>query len=312
MRFLNLFFVLAALLAGVLAWDKLDHEIFDLVSALEGAEGKGTTFYSWLDVPSTATTSEIAKAYRKKSVQLHPDKNQGLKNAHDRFSRLGVVSKILRDPETRKRYDFFYKNGVPKWRGTGYYYSRFRPGLGFVFMFLVLITSGMQYLVQRLNYRRDLERVEWIIQQAKSAAWGSKMIPGEGQRKVKVNLGGEDGNASGSKWIDLVVEGDEVFMVDSDGGLLPVDSSSAVAPSLASTWFLSVIASLYTKAVKRGDTGTEDQIASEADGEDGEISGTDSTPGSGTSTPKDGRSGKARAAVATMGGGRRRKAVRKR
>lgn len=26
-------------------------------------------------------------------------------------------------------YDFFYKNGVPKWRGTGYYYSRFRPGL---------------------------------------------------------------------------------------------------------------------------------------------------------------------------------------
>ena len=27
------------------------------------------------------------------------------------------------------RYDFFYKNGVPRWRGTGYYYSRFRPGL---------------------------------------------------------------------------------------------------------------------------------------------------------------------------------------
>ena len=27
-------------------------------------------------------------------------------------------------------YDFFYKNGVPRWRGTGYYYARFRPGLG--------------------------------------------------------------------------------------------------------------------------------------------------------------------------------------
>ena len=27
-------------------------------------------------------------------------------------------------------YDFFYKNGVPVWRGTVYYYSRFRPGLG--------------------------------------------------------------------------------------------------------------------------------------------------------------------------------------
>jgi len=295
----------------------LDHEIFDLVSALEGAEGKGTTFYSWLDVSSTATTSEIAKAYRKKSVQLHPDKNQGVKNAHDRFSRLGVVSKILRDPETRKRYDFFYKNGVPKWRGTGYYYSRFRPGLGTVFVFLVFITSGMQYLVQRLNYRRDLERVEWIVQQAKSAAWGAKMIPGEGQRKVKVNLGGpsrtdEDGNVFPSRSVDLVVEGNDVFMVDSDGSLVPVDSSTAVAPSLTRTWFLALIDSLYTKVVKGGSSGTADQDAEDAEGEDGELSGTDSAPGSGTSTPKEGRAGKSARVPATMGGGRRRKTVRKR
>jgi DnaJ homolog subfamily C member 1 len=47
-----------------------DHEIFDLVTELEAAEGKGTTFYSWLDVPSTASTNDIAKAYRKKSMQL--------------------------------------------------------------------------------------------------------------------------------------------------------------------------------------------------------------------------------------------------
>ncbi len=47
-----------------------DHEIFDLVSALEGAEGKGTTFYSFLGVPSTATASEITKAFRKRSIQL--------------------------------------------------------------------------------------------------------------------------------------------------------------------------------------------------------------------------------------------------
>lgn len=33
-----------------------------------------------------------------------PDKNPGVKGAHDRFARLGVVSKILRDAEGRKRY----------------------------------------------------------------------------------------------------------------------------------------------------------------------------------------------------------------
>jgi hypothetical protein len=36
----------------------------------EWITGKGTTFYSWLDVPSTASTIEIVKAYRKLSVQL--------------------------------------------------------------------------------------------------------------------------------------------------------------------------------------------------------------------------------------------------
>ncbi|KAJ6598975.1 DnaJ domain-containing protein [Mycena vulgaris] len=82
-----------------------------LVTAIELSEGKGTTFYSWLDVPSTATTAEIAKAYRRKSMVLHPDKNPNDKTIHERFSRLGVVSTILRNKESRERYDFFYKNG---------------------------------------------------------------------------------------------------------------------------------------------------------------------------------------------------------
>lgn len=49
---------------------------------------------------------------------VSPDKNPGVKGAHERFSRLGVISTILRNEESRKRYDFFYKNGVPKWRGA--------------------------------------------------------------------------------------------------------------------------------------------------------------------------------------------------
>ena len=69
---------------------KEDHEIFDLVSALEAAEGalasypvpptthsiihlilgKGTTFYSWLEVTPSSTSAEISRAYKKKSMQL--------------------------------------------------------------------------------------------------------------------------------------------------------------------------------------------------------------------------------------------------
>ncbi|KAI0832395.1 DnaJ-domain-containing protein [Trametes gibbosa] len=296
-----------------------DHEIFDLVSAIEATEGKGTNFYSWLDIPSSASTSEISKAYRKKSLQLHPDKNKGVKNAHERFARLGVVAAILRNSEKRERYDFFVKNGVPKWRGTGYYYSRFRPGLGTVLTFLVILTSGLQYLVQKMNYNRDLKRVEQIRDQARAAAWGAKMTPLEGQRKVRLNLGGgprmdEDGNVIGGRMVDMVVEGDNVYILEGDGGLWPVNSDTAVAPSIKKTWFLGLVTSLVQKVARR-DGETIDDASAELEGKGEESdsgSGTGSdAPGSGTVSPKEGSGAKSGRAATMMAGGRRRKVVRK-
>ncbi|KAI9574733.1 DnaJ-domain-containing protein [Boletus coccyginus] len=237
--------LLAALATAVLAWTKEDHEIFDIVSALEASEGKGTTFYSWLDVPPTASLTEINKAYRKKSMQLHPDKNPGVKGIQERFARLGVIVNTLRSPEGRKRYDFFYKNGVPKWRGTGYYYSRFRPGLVMVLMFLVVLTSGLQYLVQKVNYRRDLEKVRQTMRAARLVAWGPKMVPLEGRRKVKVNLGGgpridQEGNIVPGKMIDMVVDGNGVYLCDGPDICL-LDESSATPPAVSRTWFLCLV-----------------------------------------------------------------------
>ncbi|KAG6873763.1 hypothetical protein C0995_011582 [Termitomyces sp. Mi166 len=240
-----------------------DHEIFDLVSELEAAEGKGTTFYSWLNVPSTASTSEISKAYRKMSMQLHPDKNPYVKDIHKRFARLGVVATILRNPESRKRYDFFYKNGVPKWRGTGYYYSRFRPGLGTVLMFLIILTSGLHLLVQKMNYKRDLERIDKIRQQAKAAAWGPKGIPLEGQRKVKVNLGGEE--STSNRWIDMVVEGQNVYILDASGNMEILDASAATPPSVSNTWLIALMMPLVRKVMPAKTANSEEIVGEEDD-----------------------------------------------
>jgi DnaJ homolog subfamily C member 1 len=41
-----------------------------LLGILTTITGKGTTFYSWLDIPSTASVSQISKAYRKKSIEM--------------------------------------------------------------------------------------------------------------------------------------------------------------------------------------------------------------------------------------------------
>ncbi|RDB22820.1 putative J domain-containing protein C2E1P5.03 [Hypsizygus marmoreus] len=306
---LFLFFAFLAVLATtVIAWEKEDHEIFDLVSEVEASEGKGTTFYSWLDVPPTATTSEISKAYRKMSMQLHPDKNRNIKGIHERFARLGVVATILRNKEGRKRYDFFYKNGVPKWRGTGYYYSRFRPGLGSVLVFLTILTSLLQLLVQRLNYKRDLERIERFVGEARSAAWGPKLVPVEGQRKVKVNIAGPD--SSNARWIDMVVEGQNVYILDPSGDMHPLDASSAVYPTFSNTWFLALIKSGVQKVI--GGSKSQATIANTAEDDDDDegssIAGSEKSQenGNGNGSVKAGR------APTVKAGGKRRKGTKKR
>lgn len=243
--------ILAVLATAVLAWEKEDYEIFDLVSAVQASEGKGTTFYSWLDVPPTASAADVAKAYRKLSIKIHPDKNPNVKGAHERFARLGVVSSILRNPESRQRYDFFFKNGVPKWRGTGYYYSRFRPGLGTVFVFLIMLTSLLQYVIQGMNYKSDSKRLQHIIKQARLAAWGPKLVPLTSQRKVKVNIGvqhDDDGYAEGSKYIDVVVDSDAVYYLDTSSGTMHlIDDSMAIKPAFTNTWFFKLIKALFRK-----------------------------------------------------------------
>jgi len=232
------------------AWTKEDHEIFDLVQALEDAEGKGTTFYSILGVPPTASAVDIGKAYRKKSISMHPDKNPGVKDISERYARLGVIAKILRNDEDRERYDFFYKNGVPKWRGTGYYYSRFRPGLGSVVAFLILLTSVVEHGIAHINRQRNLQRIDRLSKQAKSIAYGPKGVPFEKgvKRKVRVPVnGGTDSseNRKAGRMVDLLVDGTDVYVIGSHEPAL-LSRSMAPRPRFIDTWAISLIRSLYS------------------------------------------------------------------
>ncbi|KIY45281.1 DnaJ-domain-containing protein [Fistulina hepatica ATCC 64428] len=311
------FVVLAVLATVVLGWEKEDHEIFDLVGDLEAAEGKGTTFYSWLGVSSTASTNEIARAYRKKSMQLHPDKNPGVKGVHERFARLGVISTILRNPESRERYDFFYRNGVPKWRGTGYYYSRYRPGLGTVLVFLIILTSGMQYVAQKINYNKDLQRVQRFMREARSTAWGPKMVPLPGQKKVRVNLGGsprydEDGYPIPGKLLDMVVDEQNVYILDTETGEMHLLDESAATPAAVSrTWFLYLVHLLYSKTVRPYLTGRAPQPQPPVDEQRVDDESTSEVTRSGTATPLTDDDAKPLRAPTMKAGGKRRKTNRK-
>jgi molecular chaperone DnaJ len=69
-------------------------------------------YYEILEVPKTATAEEIKKAYRKKAIQYHPDKNPGDKTAEEKFKEAAEAYEVLSGEEKRKRYDQFGHAGV--------------------------------------------------------------------------------------------------------------------------------------------------------------------------------------------------------
>ena len=62
-------------------------------------------YYTLLGITKTATADEIKKAYRKLAVKYHPDKNQGNKQAEEKFKEMSEAYEVLKDPEKRKKYD---------------------------------------------------------------------------------------------------------------------------------------------------------------------------------------------------------------
>ncbi len=115
------------------------------------------------------------------------------KAASDRFARLGIVTNILRGPG-RERYDHFLANGFPKWKGTGYYYARFRPGLGSVLAGLfIFVGGGGHWLALYMSWKRQQEFVGRYIKFARHAAWGENLgIPGVGGTATPPVSAGDD------------------------------------------------------------------------------------------------------------------------
>ncbi|HVS60642.1 MAG TPA: molecular chaperone DnaJ [Gemmatimonadaceae bacterium] len=69
-------------------------------------------FYQTLGLQRGASEEEIKKAYRKQAMTYHPDRNNGAKEAEEKFKAITEAYDVLRDPNKRALYDRYGEAGL--------------------------------------------------------------------------------------------------------------------------------------------------------------------------------------------------------
>src|SRR5215510_14802744 len=88
-------------------------------------------YYAVLGVTRTASDDDIKKSYRKLAMTYHPDRNNGSKEAEERFKEITEAYDVLRDPQKRAAYDRYGEAGLRG--GGGFHHVDLSEALG-IFM----------------------------------------------------------------------------------------------------------------------------------------------------------------------------------
>ena len=76
-------------------------------------------FYNILGIDKSASASEIKKAYRKKAIAYHPDKNPDDPSAEEKFKKAAEAYEVLSSAEKKSRYDQYGHAGMGQGFGGG-------------------------------------------------------------------------------------------------------------------------------------------------------------------------------------------------
>ncbi len=131
-------------------------------------------YYETLGIGKNASADEIKKAFRRKAVELHPDKQGG---DEAKFKEVNEAYEVLKDTSKRQRYDQFGHAGVGGASGGGDPFAGFGGGqqganfdfgdLGLGDIFGSFFGGGQQQRQQRQARGNDVEtRVEITFEQA--------------------------------------------------------------------------------------------------------------------------------------------------
>jgi DnaJ-class molecular chaperone len=75
------------------------------------------SYYTVLEVPTTASIEEIKKSYRKLSLKYHPDRNNGQADMVAKFQEINEAYEVLGDEQKKEEYDMMQNNPFMAGRG---------------------------------------------------------------------------------------------------------------------------------------------------------------------------------------------------
>ena len=168
---------LAADAAKVQALDENDDgdgEVGGASSSRGGGGGGGsgkkptdTAYYDLLGVPYDASTDVIKKAYYKKALKLHPDKNPNNEEAKELFQKMSEAYQVLADDGLRAKYDAHGSAGVASnnFMDAGMFFTmlfgseRFEPYIGTLALASAASMEG-QLSMRRMHVKQQKREVE--------------------------------------------------------------------------------------------------------------------------------------------------------
>mmetsp|Transcript_35834 Transcript_35834/g.61107 ORF Transcript_35834/g.61107 Transcript_35834/m.61107 type:complete len:358 (-) Transcript_35834:233-1306(-) len=118
-------------------------------------QAKGPNHYTLLNVNRNSSPLDIKRAYKKLSLQLHPDKNPNDPNASAKFDRVKKAYDVLMDMEFREVYNKFGQDGINS-------NKRFDETQFFIELGVFYVTWGIMAYVLTLGKRSGLAR-QWTF-----------------------------------------------------------------------------------------------------------------------------------------------------
>ncbi|CAJ0598984.1 unnamed protein product [Cylicocyclus nassatus] len=128
------------------SWNSEELALYDLV------EEVNTNFYDLFGISKEATLGEIKKAYRRLSLEWHPDRNSA-EEATQKFRQIVSIYEVLKSNELREKYNNVLEFGLPDWRQPIYYYRKMRKLAWYeAVIVLIAVSTIAHYLMMWAAY----------------------------------------------------------------------------------------------------------------------------------------------------------------